>query len=158
MRRFLIVLAVALTVFSSCSRYKDIAVEGVDISGVELVSISRYKIKLLVEVDNPSGFSFKVEDIEGAVFRNGGKFADIIVDNVLEVPSYSLIGVPVECTVAVADPLSLLAVGLSFKNLDLDQFTINVEGTVKWGKIKKKVAFKDLSLKSLYTNFVEGGN
>ena len=35
MRRFLIVLAVALTVFSSCSRYKDIAVEGVDISGVD---------------------------------------------------------------------------------------------------------------------------
>ncbi len=158
MRRFLIVLAAAMTVLCSCSNYKDIAVEDIDISGVEFVSMSRYRIALVVEVDNPSGLTFKVEDIEGAVFKNGGKFADITVDNQLVIPSRSLTEVPVECTVAVADPLSVLAMGLNFKNLDFKQFTLDIEGTVKWGNIKKKVAFKNLPLESLYANYVGGGN
>ena len=155
MKRFLVLLAAAIMLLGSCSRYKDIEIGDVDIVKVEMASMARFNINLAVEVDNPSGLNFSIMDVTGSVFRNGEKFADFTIGNQMQIASRSVADIPVECTVAVTDPLSLLAVGLSYKNLDLSQFTVDIEGVVKWANVKKSVKYKGLSLQSLYTNYVK---
>lgn len=157
-KKYIVLLAVSLLFLCSCSRYKDIEINDVDIVKVQMASMARYNIGLAVEVDNPSGLTFSITDVNGSVFRNGEKFADIIVDKPMKIRAHKVEDIPVEFTVAVSDPLALLAVGLSYKNLDLSQFTITVEGVVKWANVKKTVKFKDLSLQELFSAYVEGNN
>ena len=156
MKKYIVLLAVSILFLCSCSRYEDIEINDVDIVKVEMVSMARYNISLAVEVDNPSGLTFTIMDVDGSVFRNGDKFADIIVEQPMKIRAHKVEDVSVECTVAVSDPLALLAVGLSYKNLDLSQFTLTIEGTVKWANVKKTVKFKDLSLQELFSTYVEG--
>lgn len=155
MKRFLVLLFAAIIIFGSCSRYKEIQINDADIVKVEMVSMSRYHITLAVEVDNPSGLTFSIMDVAGSVYKNGEKFADITVDKPMKIRARSTEDVTMECTIAVADPLSLLAVGLSYKNMDLSQFTLNMEGSIKWANVTKTVKLENLSLQDLFTTYVE---
>lgn len=155
-KKYIALLVVSLMFLCSCSRYKDIEINDVDIVKVQMASMARYNISLAVEVDNPSGLTFNITQVNGSVFRNGEKFADIIVDKPMKIRARKVEDIPVEFTVAVTDPLALLAVGLSYKNLDLSQFTLTMEGTVKWANVKKTVKLKDLSLQELFSTYVEG--
>lgn len=146
MRRFLILSIAAILILGGCANYRNIEITGAEIDRFKLISASEYGVALSVGVDNPSGTDFTIKDACGQVFKDGSVFADIVVNENIDVPAKHYGSVPVKCTVKLRDPMAALVMGLNFKSLDIKQFTVNFTAVVRGGAIKKKVDFKDVPL------------
>lgn len=149
MKRYLILLAAAILILGGCANYRNIEITGAEIESFKLVSASEYGIVLSVGVDNPSGTDFIVKNASGQLLKDGSVFADIVLDEDVAVPEKYIGNVPVKCIVTLRDPLAVLAMGLKFRSLDINQFAVNFTAVVKGGAIKKKIRFENVPLERL---------
>ncbi len=153
MKKFFILL-IALTIFSSgCSNLKNIEVNDAKIESFKLVSASKSRAVLNVEVDNPSRKDIVVKSFEGEVLRNGEVFADVVLLEEAVAPAKAVTAVPVKLEIILKNPLGALAMGLNFKSLDWNQFTVNAKATVKGGALKPTVKLENVPLKSIVHYF-----
>ncbi len=153
MRKYFILL-IALTMFlSSCSNLKNIEVNDAKIESFKLVSASKSRAMLTVEVDNPSRKDIIVKHFEGEILRSGEAFADVVLLEEAVAPAKTVTAVPVKLEIILKNPLDALAMGLNFKSLDWDQFTVNAKATVKGGALKPTIKLNNVPLKSIVYYF-----
>ncbi len=154
MRKYLLLAVSVLLLFGSCANYRDIEITDASVKDVRIVSASRYYVGLEIEVDNPSGIKFVVKEADGVVFKDGKPFADITVTEGVAIPSRGVHKVEVPCEISLRNPLAALAIGLNYKSLDWDSFTVDGNVTVKGGPVKKKKELKNVPFRKLY-NYIK---
>ena len=154
MKKFLLLAALLVLILGSCSNYKNIDIVGAEIKDVKILSPVKYQVDLMVEVDNPSGTKFTVSGVEGLVLKDGKPFAEALVKGEMVIPARGVNGILVSCAISLKDPLSALALGLNYKSLNWDSFTIDARGAIKGGPVKKKLDFKGIPARRLY-NYVK---
>ena len=154
MRKYLLLAISALLFFGSCANYKKIEISNASIKDARIVSASRYQVEVEVEVDNPSGMKFVVKEADGVVFKDGEPFADITVPECVTIPARGVNRVGIPCEISLRNPLAALAIGLNYKSLDWDSFTVDGKVTVKGGPVKKAKEFKNVPLRKLF-NYIK---
>lgn len=155
MKRYLLLALTALLLLGSCVNYRDIDIVDAAIKDVRIMSASKYQVDVEVEIDNPTGVKFVLKEAEGILFKDGEPFADVRMQQETAIPAHGVHKVEVPCEVVVRNPLAALAIGLNYKSLDWNSFTIDAKGVIKGGPVKKKKEIKNIPLKKLY-NYVKG--
>lgn len=149
MKNILIYIAVALSIFmvEGCSRVRDIKV-----TSCKLISVSPSGLKsmegiLEVGVDNPS-VKFRLDDIEGKIYRNGEILAYITADPV-EIAGRTRALYDVKGKAAIAPGVSVLTLLGMVRGVDPKEFTIDISAKVKARGIGKTVERKGIPLTDL---------
>ena len=136
-----------------CAQYKEVDIEDVKISKINMRSTKEIDMQFTVSVENPSGTPFKLQSIDGVLNRNGAEFANLVLLKEVEVPSRFSGDVKVMCRLSLSDPMSALALGLNMASLNNDSFTVDFVATVRGGVVKKSFRYKDVPLTQIIKKF-----
>ena len=139
--------------FAGCAQYKEIEIEDVRISKVNMHSAKEIDLQFSVEVENPSGTPFKLQSIDGVLYRNGAEFAKLILLEEVTAPARFTGDVEANCRLALSNPMAALALGLNMASLNNDTFTVDFVATVKGGALKKNFRYKDVPLSQIIKKF-----
>ncbi|MCI1719711.1 MAG: LEA type 2 family protein [Bacteroidales bacterium] len=139
------VAAIALIV-SGCADYRKIVLEDISITGFKLKSATCAQINLAAYVDNPTGGTFNVTDIDGLLYKDGVKFAHYnLVDPVAIQPRLKT-RIPLTIEINLDDPLSVLAMGLNVKSWNKKDFMMDVHAIVRKGGLRIPFVRKNVPL------------
>lgn len=149
MRKFIIILLVCTLFAGGCTKYKKVEINNITVEhfGVDIPKATISFI-LNIQIDNPNKKKIEILDAKGKIFKGGAHFADMFISEKYTI-SNGESTVPFKINIKVTDPLSLIAIGLDYKNIKLSDFTINFEATIKSGIIKKTFKFNDIPLNEL---------
>jgi LEA14-like dessication related protein len=136
----------AMAVIYGCSNYRDIRLEEVELQTIRLKSTSGADVYLNIAIYNPTSSEIKVSNINGTIYRDGVKFAEITLKEETTIPPKARSEVIVPLNVKFLDPLSLLAIGLDINALEKNNFTADVKITAKDGMLKKNFNKNGISL------------
>ncbi len=136
----------AMAVIYGCSNYRDIRLEEVKLQTIRLKSTSGADVYLNIAIYNPTSSEIKVSNINGTIYRDGVKFAEITLKEETTIPPKARSEVIVPLNVKFLDPLSLLAIGLDINALEKNNFTADVKITAKDGMLKKNFNKNGISL------------
>ena len=139
--------------FAGCAQYKKIEIEDVRISKVNMHSAKEIDLQFSVEVENPSGTPFKLQSIDGVLYRNGAEFANLILLEEVTAPARFTGAVEANCRLALSNPMAALALGLNMASLNNDTFTVDFVATVRGGALKKNFRYKDVPLSQIIKKF-----
>ena len=153
MRKFIIVVLLALPFIistSSCSKYRDITIEEVNIGSISMKSTNRVQATLNVEVNNPTHHNFIIKDINGLIYKNDKSLAEINLKNTPTIKKNSISTVPLVLNVHFTDPVSMLYLGLNYQDLNLNEIFLDLDIKANTGLgIQKKKRFKKISVAQL---------
>lgn len=139
------VAAVAL-ILAGCADYRDIVLEDMSITSLKLKSASCAQLNLAAYVNNPTGGTFNVTDIDGLLYKDNVKFAHFnLVDPVTIQPRLKT-RIPMTIEINLDDPLSVLAVGLNIKTWNKKDFMMDVHAVVKKGGLRIPFVRKNVPL------------
>ena len=153
MKRKILFLFMAGLLIMGCADYKEIDIEDVKISKVNMRSAREIDLQFTVSVDNPSSTPFKLQSVDGILKRNGAEFANLVLLEEVEAPARFSGDVKASCRLTLTDPLSALALGLNLASLNSDSFTIDFVSTVRGGIVKKSFRYKDVALSQVIKQF-----
>lgn len=139
-------LAAAVLMLSGCADYRDIVLEDITITGFRLQSASTAQIDLAAYVNNPTGGTFNVTDIDGILYKDDVKFAHFnLVDPCTIQPRISN-KIPMTIEIILDDPLSVLAMGLNIKTWNKKDFMMDIHASVKKGGLRIPFVRKNVPL------------
>jgi len=153
MRKFIIVVLLSLPFIittSSCSKYRDITIEGVNMGPVTMKTTDRVQVTLNVEINNPTHHNFIIKDINGLIYKKDKNLADINLKNTPTIKKEGISTVPLVLNLHFKDPISLLYLGLNYKDINLNEIflDLNIKANTSFG-IQKKKEFKKISVAQL---------
>lgn len=146
----LVAIIIAMVITSACSKaYKEIKIKDVKIVDFEAASFNTIKASLLVLIDNPSKSEIEIENLTSNVYRKNSLIATLRSENVVEVPAKQLSEQPLSVMVEIENALSMIFSVLEDKNVDLDEFTVDIAADIKSGIAqipwsKNNVPLKDI--------------
>lgn len=139
-------LAAAVLIIGSCADYRDIVLEDITLTGFSLKSASSAQINLTAYVNNPTGGTFNVTDMDGVLYKDDVRFAHFdLVDPCTIQPRMSS-KIPMVIEINLDDPLSVLAMGLNIKTWNKKDFMMDVHATVRKGGLRIPFVRKNVSL------------
>lgn len=139
-------VAVCSLILAGCADYRDIVVEDMSITGLKLKSASCAQLNLATYVNNPTGGTFNVTDIDGLLYKDNVKFAHFnLVDPVAIQPRLKT-KIPMTIEINLDDPLSVLAMGLNIKTWNKRDFMMDVHGIIKKGGLRIPFVRKNVPL------------
>lgn len=149
MRRILLLLASVIILFTGCTDYSQIKIDGVSMDKVRFNGTASASIVLKVQVDNPTSRTVAVESVDAVLLREGREFARFSLDDrAVALPGRSEASLPVRAS--VVDPVGIITAGLNFKSWDMDNFTVDGRLVLSLdGKMKKKVKLRNVPLKDI---------
>ncbi len=153
MKRFIFSFIAAALLFAGCAKYNEVDINDVKIGKVKMVGAKDIDVQLKANIENPTGTEFKVVSIDGSVFRNGVDFVGLQLVEEATVPARSSGDVILKCRVTLKDKMSALALGLNLAYLNSDDFTVDLNATVKGGMVKKRIRYKDVPVSQLLKRF-----
>lgn len=151
-RLFSLLLGVVLTLLLTlgCSaNYKDIKVVNAQITSSKMVGLTSMKVGADVTFKNPTGVSFKVQDIHGVLYNKERKLATFHSDDVLEIVRRSERPYPLSVTFILVNAMEALEILSDVDKIDLKDFTVDIEGNVKKAGVNIPVSKKDIPLDKL---------
>ncbi|MFA6677090.1 MAG: hypothetical protein WCS34_05820 [Bacteroidales bacterium] len=153
MRKFIIVVLLALPFIittSSCSKYRDITIEEVNIGSISMKSTDRVQATLNVEINNPTHHNFIIKDINGFFYKSDKNLAEINLKNTPTIKKNRTSTIPLVLNVHFTDPVSMLYLGLNYKDLDFNEIFLDVDikANTSFG-IQKTKRFKKISVAQL---------
>ncbi len=146
-------LLMSLLLFAGCAQYKEIDIDDIKINRIKMQSAKVIDLGFNVTVDNPSATRFRLQSVDGILYRNGVEFANLILIQEVELPARFSGDVQALCTLTLTDPLAALVLGLNMASLNSDSFTIDLVATVKGGIIKKSFKYEDVPLSEVIKEF-----
>lgn len=151
MKKFLLMLLMAVSVLSSCSGYKQIRLEDVKMEKFKMSALTSADVTLGLQVNNPTKSSFKIAGAEGTVYKDGAEFAKIsqVKDGLTIIEPGTPAHAEIILRVWLTDPFSAVSAGFNPKSWDPDNFRADATIWVKKGKMTKKFNFKDMPVKDL---------
>ncbi len=154
MKRISILISLCLLVLTSCTDYNAVSIHSVGLESFKLESTTKAKVIVSAVVNNPTSKVLILEGVEGILYRDTVKFANI---NLLEPTS---VGSKIEEKVNITtelfliDPIALLSTGLNFRNMRSDEFKVDGVVTVRpEGGCKKKFRIKGVPVTQLFEYF-----
>ena len=126
---FAIVLA---SLFFSCSTsYTDVDLVDAELVSLKMVGLTSVKVDIRAVIDNPNNISFKVQDVHGILYNKESQFALFSSDDVVEILKNSRETYEVSVIANVTDPLLALELIGDTEKIDMNDFSIDIEGKVK---------------------------
>jgi hypothetical protein len=141
-KKFLL-LALIISLACSCSNYKKISLNNVNIGDISYKGNS-INANFNISVNNPTKSTFKVTNIKGVLKKGEGNFINFNVPKDVVIPPGAPFNTSFETLVKVPSPLALLDLGMNAKDYKLD-----IEATLKQGCFKKKIRYKDIPFEKL---------
>ncbi len=149
MKRILFLLSI-LVAFSSCSSYRDVIINSVELKAFSLQSTSKAMISFDVEVDNPTNKTLYLSDLSGTLSEGDQEFAEFRLTDKASVPPKSTSQADVEVDIKLTNPMILMSIGLNIDSWDMSNFIINGEAIVETSSgLKRKMKLKDITLEEL---------
>jgi LEA14-like dessication related protein len=143
------ILIIIFTSLNSCS-YQDINIGNPTDLKVEELNMKNIKLIIMVPIDNPNNFAFKIKSVNIDLFINGRKVGKINKIDKVRIPKNSKEIYPVPFEIETSDGLmNILAI---FNDLQKGRPKIALKGNVKVGKvlINKKIKVNHEQFMDLY--------
>lgn len=156
MKRILLSILLAATLLTGCTNNrKPVTIKSYNIAGIEDVNMSfsglTATVKLDLVVENPLTTSITLEDAKIILYKNGGpQFADFTLAQTATVEKNSCASVSVPLKASFSNPMAILSSGiLSGKKIDENDFTIDMDLSVKAGTLSRKIQKSGVPLSQL---------
>ena len=146
MRKFLILTLLLAAILGGCSKYREVEVEDVRLQKIRLVSASKADLQLRVLVNNPTKSTFTITDIQGTLFRDDTRFAEVSLLEEAVVHPLSREETVIKCRIHLLDPLAVLVMGLDIQSWNPEEFKLNLKTTVRSHGIKKNFKIDNIAL------------
>ena len=104
------------------------------------------KDQLKVLVNNPTKSTFTITDIQGTLFRDDTRFAEVSLLEEAVVSPLSREETVIKCRIHLLDPLAVLVMGLDIRSWNPEEFKLNLKTTVRSHGIKKNFKIDNIAL------------
>lgn len=152
MKNLIIIFLACAFVLGGCANYRDIELEGVEVTGFSMVSLNAAQVGLKLEVDNPTKATFEVVGVEGAIKKQGNVFASVVQ---VETPDKCRIAPGTSSFASItlrgelSDPIAIFAGGIK-----QEHFTADITIRIKQGIITKRIVMKDIPVGDLIKDMI----
>ena len=161
MKRAFTLLTLVLLLAGCSNASREPVIKGYRINQVGGVSFGldglSADVSLDLDIDNPSGAKYIVEDLQATVFpaNDTVRYADIYLKEKATIPAKSSGTVAIPLDVRLRRPLSMLSGGLSG---DLSKYVADIDLTIRKGSLKKRIQKERLPLEKIAELLGSGRN
>ena len=130
MKKFLLLTLAFALILTSCTDYRALKINSVDINKFNMKSASNIQLELKLAIDNPLNEGVFLKGLVGGLKHNGAKFADVELISSDTVKAKSSGVYKISVRVAVQDPMLLMTMGLNLKSVKFDEYTADAKITL----------------------------
>ena len=143
MKKTALYLLLVIILFSSCSSFEDIEVEGVKAYTIKSLKDNELKVDLKLEVKNPTLYPITLKDLDLRTQINGRYIGKVHLDEKIKIKAKRESEVVVPVTLKISNIMASAFLMLNMKKTD--QLKIDLEGKVKARSylINKEVEIKE---------------
>ena len=145
--KILVILLTAVLWLGGCARPSDIKITSADIVSLSPSGLKSVSGAFSVGIHNPM-FKFRVCDVRGKVYHNGKPLADFSADN-FEVNGKSDEKYDITGQARLCQGVSLLSVLSLARDLNPDDYTVDISADIKAKGMKKHIERSNIPLTTL---------
>ena len=148
MKKFILILLAAASILGGCAKYKQIAIDDVNLGKVRMVALNAAEVDINLKVNNPTKAALELDGVDLVIYNENSEFAKItqVKKEAVLVTSGNSVPVKITLRAELTNPFAALAQGLDPKSWDLEKFKANGTITIRKGKIYKKLEIEDIPL------------
>lgn len=149
MRRIVLFIT-AVLLLAGCSQYRRISVNDVAVGSFRFNGTSSASIVLTARVDNPTGHTVSLEEVDAVLLREGKSFVNLTLEGPVSAAPASESKVSIPVLASVLDPVAIITAGLNLKSWDMQDFTVDGRIVVSSdGRAKKTLKLNNVPLQDI---------